>query len=128
MEKPQIFSMVKIPWGKLLAPIIVILIMTYFAFHTIQGDRGILAWNRLIQAKEEALEKKKALEATHEALDRKVRLLRPRSLSLDLLGEKVREKLYYAAPNEVILDQSKAQSPSGDLFQDLQGNVNYDDR
>jgi len=99
----------------LLGPMGACLLIAYFGFHTVQGDRGILAWHKLIDAKEQALIKREKLQEHLATLELRVKLLRPTSLSLDMLGEQSRSVLFYGRKDEVVLKEGE------DLFKDLKG-------
>jgi cell division protein FtsB len=88
-----------------LGPFLGIALTGYFAYHLIEGDRGLLAWLRLTR---EIRAEKANLEAVHEqreALDLKVSNLKPDHLDPDLLDERVRATLNLVAPDETVLMQ-----------------------
>ena len=77
----------------------------YFAYHLIEGDRGLLAWRRLsgeLRLDSAALE---TARAERLALERRVDNLKPDHLDLDLLDERVRATLNLVAPNEIVIMQ-----------------------
>jgi cell division protein FtsB len=77
-------------------------VLAYFFYHLIQGDRGILAWQKL-EAQLALQEKELAhLEDSHERLDKKVQLLRSH-VCPDLLDEQAKTILGYAHPNDRII-------------------------
>ena len=104
---------------KFLGPLLACLLIGYFAFHTIQGNRGILAWHKLIDAKEQALLKREKLQEELIVLERRVKLLRSSGLSLDMLGEEARAVLFYSRPDEVVIE-SRGED---DLFKQLEGAI-----
>jgi cell division protein FtsB len=75
----------------------------YFAYHLIEGDRGLLAWLQLTRQIHAADQQLAALEKRHDALGRKVSELTPDHLDPDLLDQQVRSVLDFAAPNEVVI-------------------------
>jgi cell division protein FtsB len=84
-------------------PVFGIALTGYFAYHLIEGDRGLMAWLRLtreIRAENANLE---AVRAQREALDLKVSNLKPDHLDPDLLDERVRATLNLVAPNETVI-------------------------
>ena len=75
----------------------------YFGYHAVVGSRGLLAWRQLnheIAATELELA---AVRAERQALEDKVRRLRPDSLDADLIDELARRDLSLAAPLDVII-------------------------
>ena len=75
----------------------------YFGYHAVVGSRGLLAWRQLnedIAATEGELA---AVRAERQALEDKVRRLRPDSLDPDLIDELARRHLSLAGPLDVII-------------------------
>jgi cell division protein FtsB len=75
----------------------------YFGYHAVVGSRGLLAWRQLnedIAATERELA---AVRAERQALEDKVRRLRPDSLDPDLIDELARRHLSLAGPLDVII-------------------------
>ncbi len=66
------------------------LMVGYFLFHAVQGDRGILAWAALKQEVAEAGQTLEALAAARGEMETRVGLLRSDSLDRDLLDERAR--------------------------------------
>ena len=89
--------------GDAVAPAIGFCVVGYFAYHSIQGDRGLVAWMRLNEHIEIARSELDGLRAERAALERRVSLLRPDSLDRDLLDEQARIVLNYARPGEIVI-------------------------
>ena len=88
-------------------PLMVAVLLAYFGFHAIQGDRGILTWLQLdhqIRRAALALEKSRAEETV---LERRVVLLRRDNLDLDMLDERARAVLNLAAHGEIVIFTDK---------------------
>ncbi len=99
----------------LLGPLVAFLCVAYFIYHSIQGERGILSMIRLKQKLELAKAELNLLASQREALERRVYLLRPDSLDLDLLEERARAVLNFAHNDEVIIyEDTPAQSQEKD--------------
>lgn len=100
---------------KAIGPFLVLSIMGYFIYHSIQGDRGILAWiqlqERLLNVQNEFSE----IKAVRENLEAKVHDLRPESLNRDLLDQQVRFHLGYVRPDEVVILKGDEPNPDEDL-------------
>lgn len=79
------------------------LVVAYFGYHAVQGDRGVLALARLNNEIEHArsiLDERKAEEAILQA---RVTRLSPESLDRDLLDERARSMLNRVRPDELII-------------------------
>lgn len=89
-------------------PFLGIVLVSYFAYHTVHGDRGVLA---LIQMREQLADAESRLDVLkfEEAKwERKVKLLHPASIDPDMLDERVRLMLGYAEANDhVVLIKTK---------------------
>ena len=85
------------------APAIGFCVVAYFAYHRIQGDRGLVAWMRLNEHIEIARSELAGLQVERVALERRVSLLRPDSLDRDLLDEQARIVLNFARPGEIVI-------------------------
>lgn len=83
--------------------IIVFLIFIYFSFYTINGERGLLRYMYLSKEIKYAQSIADKYSAEKKLLEQKVRLLSSNSLDLDMLEERTREILNYAADDEFVL-------------------------
>ncbi len=91
----------------IVGPVLGISLCAYFAYHLVQGDRGLTAWLRLTQQVRDARTTLAAVEAERLTLERRVNLLRPEHLDRDMLDERARSQLNLAAPNEIVIFNSK---------------------
>jgi cell division protein FtsB len=80
-----------------------IFLVLYFLFHSIQGDRGLLAWARLSQDLDVAQTELAYLKEERVKLDRRVSHLRRDNLDLDLLEERARVMLNFMREGEVMI-------------------------
>lgn len=90
-----------------LGPMIGFGAVAYFAYHTVEGDRGVLAWVRL---KNEILEAELQLAKVatdRQALEHRVLLLRPDHLDPDMLEERARAMLNMGRDDEVVIFEGK---------------------
>ncbi len=85
------------------APVLGASIFLYFAYHAIQGDRGIIAWLWLSQQVEEAVVTAKNISAERIVLEQRTNSLGTENLDPDLLDERVRITLGYAHPDDVVI-------------------------
>jgi cell division protein FtsB len=86
-----------------LGPLLGLSAIAYFAYHTVEGDRGLLAWwqlNRDIRVAEATLGD---LQRERDALDRQTRLLRPDHLDPDMLEERARAMDDLGHDDEVVI-------------------------
>ena len=84
-------------------PVLGACLFAYFAYHAVQGDRGIIAWLVLSQQIREARATEAELGRERAALERRVALLSPSSLDPDLLDERARAMLNLAHSDDVII-------------------------
>lgn len=86
-----------------IGPFIGIGAVAYFAYHTVEGDRGVLAWVRM---KNEILEAELQLAKVatdRQSLEHRVLLLRPDHLDPDMLEERARVMLNMGREDEVVV-------------------------
>jgi cell division protein FtsB len=86
----------------IVGPILGITLVVYFAYHLVQGDRGLIAWLRLTQEINEAHATLATVEAQRQPLEHRVSLLRDH-VDPDLLDENVRASLNLVGANEVVI-------------------------
>jgi cell division protein FtsB len=84
-------------------PFLGLTLVVYFAYHTVQGDRGLMAWWQLNQDVKQAEETLAQLEDTRATLDRRAVLLRPDHLDPDMLEERARLMLNMGRDDEVVV-------------------------
>ena len=78
-------------------------IVGYFLYHTVEGERGWVAKVHLQNETGTAEETLEKLRDQREALERRVKLIRPETMDPDLLDEQARKTLNYSKPNEIII-------------------------
>ena len=88
---------------KTIAPFMVSVVIGYFIYHSIHGDRGLLAWFN-VQEKYRVVENQlKTLIDERQELEERVQALRPESINRDLLDQQVRQNLGYTHPDDVVI-------------------------
>ena len=94
----------------ILPPVFAVCVMGYFAYHSVQGDRGLLALQRVQEDFAQARILEAELASERQRLERQVALLHRDGLDLDLLGERARALLNYGLKDEylVLTPDSKA--------------------
>ena len=80
-----------------------ILVFAYFIYHSVEGDRGLLALNNVNVRIAEAEKKLAELVEIERELEGKVIMLMPSSLDPDLLEERGREILNFGHDNDVVI-------------------------
>lgn len=88
---------------KAIAPFLALSVVGYFIYHSIQGDRGILAWVQLQERLTRSVAELDLVMKERQELEEKVKDLRPESINRDLLDQQVRLKLGYTRPDEVVI-------------------------
>jgi cell division protein FtsB len=84
---------------------IIIILLIYFAYHTFSGDRGLIA---LLQLNTEIYNQQSELDrlsAERAELEKKVSMLRPHSVDIDLLEEIVKRELALAHREEKVITE-----------------------
>jgi cell division protein FtsB len=89
--------------GQVVVPVLGIALLAYFAYHAIQGDRGLFAWMALNQQLKQTHALADAVVAQRAELENRVQRLSSASLDPDLLDERVRAMLNYAGQDEVVI-------------------------
>jgi cell division protein FtsB len=84
-------------------PVAGISLFAYFAYHLVEGDRGLIAWRRLADEIRVAQAERDGVKAERVALDRRVSLLRPGHLDRDMLDERARAVLNRVGPDERVI-------------------------
>jgi cell division protein FtsB len=84
-------------------PVFAIAVFSYFAYHSVQGDRGLIAWLQLTQQVEIAQATLEKVSRERSALEHRARLLRPDNLDPDMLDERARQVLSVVRPDEVVI-------------------------
>lgn len=77
--------------------------MVYFIFHSVEGDRGLLAYWSMQDRVGEIVKLRVDIKARRELLEQRVKALRPGSLDPDLLDERARTMLDMANRDDVII-------------------------
>ena len=89
----------------LIGPVLGLALTGYFAYHLIEGDRGLRAWMRITQELRQAKSNLADVASERATLDRRVANMRPDHLDPDLLDTQVRRNLDVAAPDEIVIMQ-----------------------
>lgn len=96
-------TMQQLPWRKAAQSLALVFALFYLCFHAISGERGFYAWlkeTRKLTIMRAELEQ---LKAEREEYERKIRLMSPSSLDLDMLDEQTRRVLGFVGKDEVVV-------------------------
>lgn len=88
--------------NSILLSLLFIMILIYFIYHAVSGERGLLAY---IQLSKQIETKRNELDIVHSEknkYERNVKLMREESLDLDLLDEQSRRLLGYGEKEEKV--------------------------
>jgi cell division protein FtsB len=98
----QAFNLIRLRARVIIGPILGISLVVYFAYHLVQGDRGLIAWLRLTQQIDEAHMTLAQVQAERDPLAHRVSLMRDR-LDPDLLDETARSSLNLVGSDEIVI-------------------------
>ena len=79
------------------------ILVAYFLFHMVQGERGLFAWVQLNQQIDQEERENKNLLAERVAWENKIKLMRTDSLDADLLDERVRLMMGFSSKDEAVI-------------------------
>lgn len=87
----------------LVGPMLGMALTGYFAYHLVEGDRGLRAWVRLTQELRLAKDHAAAISAERAELEHRVSHMRPDRIDPDLLDTQVRKTLDVLRPDEIAI-------------------------
>jgi cell division protein FtsB len=88
-------------------PLVVTALVLYFGYFAVYGKHGLVNWIRLNHEIELKQAEFDVIHAERQALEHRVRLLRPESVDPDLLEEQARARLGLSEPDEVVILKDK---------------------
>jgi cell division protein FtsB len=88
-------------------PTLAVSIFAYFAYHAVEGDRGLLAWMQLTQDVASTQAELDKVTQIREGLDHQAALMRSNAIDPDMLDEKARAVLGVVRKDEVIIISPK---------------------
>jgi cell division protein FtsB len=96
-----------------LVPVLGALLVAYFGYHAIEGDRGLLAYLKLTQELKKAEISQDLIAADRQIIERRVALLRPNGVDPDMLDERARLMLDLGRRDEltIMLQRSDGSMP-----------------
>lgn len=78
-------------------------VIGYFAYHAVEGDRGLRSYFALKKQIEAARETREVVVEERRAIEKRVAALRPASLDLDMLDERAREVLNLVHEDDFVI-------------------------
>lgn len=84
-------------------PVLGVCVVLYFAYHAVQGDRGIRSLLDYESKVEQTTIQLAKIKSNRQKLEHRVSLLRSDNLDPDLLEERARAVLNFAHPNEIAI-------------------------
>lgn len=90
-------------FGRLVLPAVTIAFMGYFGYHSVHGDYGLKAGERLDVIRAERSKDLAALVKARKKLETQVKLLSDGSLDHDMMDEKARYQLNMSKPDEIVI-------------------------
>ena len=101
--KTKFFSEFRKRAQYVLGPTLGAALIVYVTYHALQGERGLIAFWQLHGQVIHARHIHDGLRAKKEHMQKRVKLLNPKSLDADMLEERVRFMLGYSRPDETII-------------------------
>src|SRR6266853_1595669 len=87
----------------LVGPVFGLALIGYFAYHLVEGDRGLRAWLRATQELRGAKENLATFGTERATLEHRVSHLRSDHVDPDLLDTQVRRTLDVLSPDEIVI-------------------------
>ncbi len=88
---------------QIVGPFLGVCLLAYFAYHVVEGDRGLIAWARVTQEITTVRAERDEQVAEQRRLEGRAALLRPESLNRDMLDEQSRRMLNVVGPEETVI-------------------------
>lgn len=88
---------------QILASLLGICVIGYFAYHAVEGERGLRSYVALRHQIELAQAERDSAWAEHQAIEQRVAGLRPDSLDLDLLDQRARQVLNLVHEDDFVI-------------------------
>lgn len=86
-----------------LGPALGVTAVCYFAYHAVNGERGLVAWHVLEQQVEAARAAADSARSVREQLELRAMLLHPQRVDQDMLDEWARRVLNYGLAEEIVI-------------------------
>lgn len=93
-------------FGRLVIPAITVAFVSYFSYHSVHGDLGLVATEKFERMRLERDAELSKLVKKREALERQVQLMSDGSLEKDMLDEIARYQLNVSRDDEIVIFNS----------------------
>lgn len=87
----------------LLLPLCCLFILSYFAYHAVEGDYGLFALGKLTERVALLDTELREVLTKRERMERHVQLMRPESLDRDMIDERARQALNMADAKDLVI-------------------------
>src|SRR5579862_4667486 len=94
-----------------IVPLLGALLVAYFGYHAVEGDRGLLAYLKLTQELKKAEISRDLIQADRQVIERRVALLRPTGVDPDMLDERARVMLNLGRRDELTIMLQRSDEP-----------------
>ena len=88
---------------QVIGPTLAVSVFAYFAYHAVEGDRGILAWLQLTQDVEATRAELGKMTHARQVLEHQTELLRSEAIDPDMLDERARTVLGLVRKDEIVI-------------------------
>lgn len=105
------YGIARVSPGRLVRPLLVVLVLFYFSYHLVHGERGLFALVRDERRLELLTAEMARVHQERLALEHKVAHLRGDRLDLDLLDEQMRRVLGMMRPGEMVVLMAPSAAP-----------------
>lgn len=89
--------------GRFVLPLITVAFLSYFGYHSLNGDLGLVATEAFERQRLERLSSLQKLTEKRQGLERQVQLLSDGSLEKDMLDEIARYQLNVSREDEIVI-------------------------
>lgn len=90
-------------FGRFIIPAITVAFVSYFGYHCIHGELGLIATEKFEQQRLQRAQDLAKLTGKREQLERQVMLMSDGSLDKDMLDEIARYQLNVSRPDEIVI-------------------------
>ncbi len=89
--------------GRFIVPVISIMVLSYFGYHSIHGGFGLKAQERMVLERADLQMRLETLRSQRKELEKRVALLKDGSIERDMLDEQARRALNKVRPDDLVI-------------------------
>ncbi|MBR0555638.1 septum formation initiator family protein [Ciceribacter sp. L1K23] len=93
-------------YGRLILPALTVAFLSYFGYHSVHGDYGLIAAQGFEKMRFERERELALLVKQRTSLEKQVELMSDGSLERDMIDEKARYQLNVSRPDEIVIFNS----------------------